>query len=343
MNNNFITKFSFTLLLSIFIFSCGGKVETPAVTAWKVYHDRFFGTEIKYPENWMFSTDSKKIKLYSTQEVSEKFYELYSVGSVSGKPSGVEIELGSQKFTDTKFSTVDEFKKNEEASWQGIIFSENKNAYLDKNDAIEFSFEAQAGANAKLKVKQIVCAKDSNFYFIKYSGFNEYFDSYSPIFDSILASIILPKAKVKGKTVDESLPSEYFTEYESEYFKISHPDNFQYAFPAKKGETIFSVELMGYRQDCTILIDVLPVKNLNLEKVFDQNKGKFNATSTGETTVGGLPAKVLTYSPTAQIERRVYFVVKDDKVYRIFLTWFKPMTKDFKPAFEKSLQSLAIK
>ncbi|MDA0986964.1 MAG: PsbP-related protein [Bacteroidetes bacterium] len=334
---------NFIIVISLFITSCGGKVETPVVTSWKVYHDRFFGTELKYPENWMFSTDSKKIKIYSSQDVADKFYELYSVGSVSGTPTGVEIEYGSSTFKDSKISTLDEYKSSEAASWAGITFSENKKAYLEKKDAIEFTFQAQAGQNAKLQVRQIICVSDSTFYYLKYSGFNDYYEAYTSIFDSIVSSVILPRPKIKGKEIDESLPSEYFTTYDDEYFNLSHPDNFQPNFPTKKGETIYSVELIGYRQDCTILLDVLPAKDLTLEKVFDQNKNKYNTTSSSEITIGGNNAKVLTYSPVKNIERKVYFIVKNNKFYRIFVTWFKPMSKDFVPAFDKSIKSLTIK
>lgn len=343
MRNNFKLYNIIFVAISLLVTSCGGKVEAPKVESWKLYHDRFFGTEIKYPENWMFSTDSKKIKIYSSQEVADKFYELYSQGSVSGTPTGVEIEFGSVKFKDAKYSTLNEFKSNEEMGWQGITFSENKVTYMEKKEGIEFSFNAQAGAKAKLQVKQIVSSSDSTFYYLKYSGFNEYFETYSPIFDSILASVILPKAKVKGKEIDESIPSEIYTTFENNYFSISHPDNFQATFPTVKGETIMSVELIGYRQDCTILIDILPAKALTLEKVYEQNKNKYNATSANDVTVGGLPAKVLSYSPVAKIDRKVYFVVKNDKVYRIFSTWYKPMSKDFISAFDKSINSLVIK
>jgi hypothetical protein len=39
----------------------------------------------------------------------------------------------------------------------------------------------------------------------------------------------------------------------------------------------------------------------------------------------------------------VYFVVKNDKFYRIIFNYYEPAKKDFLPAFEKSIASLRIK
>jgi len=35
--------------------------------------------------------------------------------------------------------------------------------------------------------------------------------------------------------------------------------------------------------------------------------------------------------------------VKDDKVYRLVVTWYQPMADDYVPAFEKVIASLKIK
>ena len=80
-----------------------------------------------------------------------------------------------------------------------------------------------------------------------------------------------------------------------------------------------------------------------MDKVFDQNKGKFKPKSTKDAKIDGLDAKYLTYTPEPKVEGRAYFVVKNDKVYRLVVTWYQPMADDYVPVFEKAIASLKIK
>ena len=48
------------------------------------------------------------------------------------------------------------------------------------------------------------------------------------------------------------------------------------------------MEIKGYREDCTLRIDVMPAQNLAIEKVVEQNAKFYKELSRGEATVGGL-------------------------------------------------------
>jgi hypothetical protein len=124
---------------------------------------------------------------------------------------------------------------------------------------------------------------------------------------------------------------------------VSYPNNFETVSPPPTGEVQFMLQIQGYRQDSNILIDVRPAKKLTVDKVVEQNAKLFKVTSKGETTIDGLKAPYLIYSPAKEIERRVYFVVKNDKVYRIILTYYQPDRKVYLPAFEKAVASIRIK
>ena len=46
---------------------------------------------------------------------------------------------------------------------------------------------------------------------------------------------------------------------------------------------------------------------------------------------------------TKDVASRAYFVVKNDKIYRVIFNYYAPAKKDFLPAFEKSVASIRIK
>jgi acyl-coenzyme A synthetase/AMP-(fatty) acid ligase len=63
--------------------------------------------------------------------------------------------------------------------------------------------------------------------------------------------------------------------------------------------------------------DASMIKALAVEKVVEQNTGKFRGASAPKTTtVSGEKAMYLNYSPAKDVSSRVYFMVKNDKVYR---------------------------
>ena len=127
-----------------------------------------------------------------------------------------------------------------------------------------------------------------------------------------------------------------------------HPDNFTVTpVSGNKGGAINTLHVEGLRKDCTIDIDVFPMKTdkgqVKFDRFFEDNKSKFSPKSTKDVKVDGMDAKMITASPAAQIDRKVYFVAKGERIYRVILTWYKPMGKDFQPAFESVVASMKLK
>ena len=160
------------------------------------------------------------------------------------------------------------------------------------------------------------------------------------IFDAITKSFEFAKPVEKGR--DQTLPSEAFTDYDAKLFSFQYPKNFNFVV-VPKGNNELALGLRGVRQDCSILFHVFAAKGLTVEKVVDQNKGKYAGATTGKATISGQPALTLTYSPTREVERRFYFLVKADKVYRVSMDWFKPQREQYLATYEKVIQSIKIK
>ncbi|HLF20603.1 MAG TPA: hypothetical protein VI704_07420 [Bacteroidota bacterium] len=322
------------------IFSSCGKPQAPVINEWELYQDPFYGFELQYPKGWLVNAEANKIKIYSSQEAATQFFDPAAGGKI-----GVEILFGFEKFSAVGVGTLDAYKGQTKEKLSGIgTVGAEKPAILGKEAGEEVLYSSKINKSTTIFGRRIIAARDSIFYYVNLAGFNDDFTLYSAVFDTVLNSIRLPQPKAKSKDPNEAAkPSADFTKYTGEFLDIQYPYNFQYTLPAKKGETIFALQIKGLRADSDIMIDILPAQKLTVEKVFEQNKGKFNPKSTGDATIDGNPAKYLTTSPASNIERRVYFTVKNDKMYRVILTWNKPMTSDFQPAFERSVASLKIK
>jgi hypothetical protein len=162
-----------------------------------------------------------------------------------------------------------------------------------------------------------------------------------------MASLSLPKKIIIEKGVDPAIPIVQTERYSDNYLQLEYPANFGASDVTKKGDVMSAVRFMGTnkvsRNDCTVDIDVRPAKKLSLEKVVEQNSKFFKASSKGNTTIGGEKTIFLNYSLVKNVDSRVYFIVKNDKIFRIILNYYSPMKKDFLPAFEKVIASIRFK
>ena len=322
------------------VFSSCSKPQAPVIKEWELYQDPFYGFELQYPKGWMVNAEANRIKIYLSQEAATHFFD-----PASGGKSGVEVLFGFEKFSAVGVGTLDAYKAQTKEKVAGIgVVGAEKPATLGKESGTEISYTSKINKSTTIFGRRTIVARDSVFYYLNLAGFNDDYTLYAAVFDTVLNSIRLPLPKIKSKDPNEAAkPSPEVSKYVGEFFDLQYPANFEYKLPAKKGETIFAVNIKGLREDSDIMIDLLPAKKLTVDKVFDQNKGKFNPKSTGDATIDGNRAKYLTASPASNIERKVYFIVKNDKVYRIILTWNRPMSGDFQPAFEKAVASLKIK
>ncbi len=321
------------LFLILSLAGCGGEKGMEPVKPGEMdsYKDPGFGFSIQYPKGWMPNAEVGRAGFYSAQEVDKKFLD-----PTGQFPDGVMIGVTVIRSSnpDTARKIVEEMGKN------GFVVTKAESVAVGGVRGVRYGYTGLYTKTIKETGQHIYVPLDTVVYDIRCAGFGGYFDAYKAVFDASLASFQFPKRAIPGR--DQTLPSETMAEMNGKTFSFQYPDNFN-GISVPKGSNDEVIELRGVRQDCSIRIDVFGAKGLTVEKVFDQNKGKYRATATAKTTVGGLPAMSLTYAASANVERRFYFVVKSDKVFRLTMDWFRPQRDEYLKAYDKTITSLKFK
>ncbi len=350
-HGTFAATLILAVMLSLVITSCKKKAQLPTVTEWETFQDPINGSEVQYPKGWKCDTDPKRTKIYSSQAVADKFYEFYTQGSaiVNAEQSGVEVELTSEKFADVKVGTLEAYKAKVLENYGPLNLSNEQPAAFGKENGVKFSFGVKVGKETNLRGEKWIIAHDSVFYMVSISGFNEYFEVYKPLLEKVIESVKLPKPKISYKDPNAaSLPSLDFSKFSNDFVEFEYPQNFDVTMPKeKKGGAVHSIHTEGLRKDCTFDLEIFPTKTdkgeVKFEKFVDDNKVKFKPKSTGSEKIDGLNVVTVTAAPPAKdIERKVYFATKGERIYQIVITWYKPMA-EFQPAFEKMVASIKIK
>lgn len=330
--------FPLPIMTMVLVLGCAKAPEPVTVEAWERYQEQYFKANFSYPRGWHLLSEGNKVSVFSSPEVVDKFYDPTAKGKI-----GIQLMVSFEKMDTVK--TLDEyvaFWKDELASI-GFKIESTESKTIDGSPAAQVHYGGRFDERTKLEVVRAVTIKDTTLYVVHYGAFNELFAPNRFLFDSLLASVTLYKPKPAGTGTEELKPSAVFIEFSNKYLQISHPDNFETFFPPPKGGSEFSLELRGYRKDCTIHIDVLPAKGLSLEKVVEQNQKFYKSARRGKMTIDGTPAVYLNYTPTKGVESRVYFLVKNDRVYRMIFNIYQSLKKDYLPAFENTIASVRVK
>ncbi len=320
------------------LLGCEKKAEPLSIPAWERYQDPYFKVTFFHPKGWHIVSEGGKVSVFSSPEAAGKFYDPTSKSKI-----GAQLVVSYQKLdtVGTLEAYVDSWKSDLISS--GFTIKSTDAKPIDGSDGILVHYSGRYDENTTLEAIRAITMKDSILYYFHYGAFNELFEANRPTFDSLLVSIRLPQPKSATTTTDVTLPSTEFDQFSNNFLQISYPRNFETSFPQPKGGAESSFELRGYRQDCFIHIDVLPAKGLSVEKVVEQNEKFFKSKSRGQTTIDRSKTMYLNYSPAKNIESRVYFLVKNDKVYRMIINYYQPMKKDYLPAFEKTIASVRVK
>lgn len=330
----------FAFLLTASIIVVGGCNRTPkaaVIAEWEQFQDPFFRCTFMYPKQWQVSSDGTKISIYSLPDGAQKFFDPTSRGE-----GGSELVISYEKAPGQSLDSLVESFKSEMAA-AGYVILSSTGVVVDGENAFQVIYTGKFADDTRTTSSRTLILKDTTLYYLHYAGFNDYYAANRSALDTLLATIRLPRPKVVDPKVDPALPSSDFLQFSNNVLEVSYPSNFESSFPMPKGEIKFSIELKGYRQDCSVRIDEFPAKGNPLDKVFEQNQKFYKAKSNGATTIDALPAKYLDYSPAKGIESRVYFVVKNDNVFRIITNYYQGLKKEFVPAFQKTVSSIKIK
>ncbi|MBI3259894.1 MAG: hypothetical protein HYZ54_10530 [Ignavibacteriae bacterium] len=332
-------SFLAAFLLTIVLIGCGGakKAEPVAITGMESYTDEALGFGMKYPSNWMLRKQAgAQAVVFSSNTVVERFNKYDAEGIAGAKISisamKTEGKTLDQIVTDSKEFTAESYTAPEKTTLGGVAGTK-----------LSCSFELGDG---KFQSEKYFAMKDSMYVtIVELSAFGGTFDSYRTSFDEIIGSVTLAVApapkEVKRDTVktEPAPPSQTMRSISGNGFSISVPDNFTGTRTSVKG-TLASANYVGDRLDCTVQVDVFDAsKQQNLDKIVTDNKARYKATNATATTISGVKAYLINYSFAKDVNSRVYFAIKGDKMFRITLNWFKPMESEYLPIFEKSVAS----
>lgn len=328
------------LLGAAFVLFSGCGKKSADIKEWDQFQNSFFRATFSYPKGWDVKGEPDKVTISTSSEVAEKFFD-----RDPRKPDGVQITVASERndAMQNYGKYMDSVKADlEQAGYKTKSYTDVTLAGLGAKQIV---YSGVIDAQTKLTIIRTATLKDSTIYYVQYAAFNDQFEPYKAVYDSVIASLMLPKPKEKITDPNAYvIPSKETKAIKNGVLEATVPENINDTYPKTKGDVSFAMNLKIWREDCTIDFDIRPAKKLSLEKVVDQNSKKIaNITSKGSTSLSGEKAQYINYSPRKDARSRIYFAVKNDKIYRIVMNYYAPMEKDFLPAFEKIVASMRLK
>ena len=330
------TFLSFTIFfVSIILISCSKpKPEKVVVGEMSEYHDPAYGFTIKYPKDWKSMGESGKALFSPSEAVHNNFLD-----PVNGKRIGAEVSVVAKIAEEGK--TIETLLNDSKTEIQqsGTI-SKEEAITIGGKDGKKISYQIPITTKLAIIGYTLYIPDDTLLFEIDFRAFGDYFDAHSDVFSTMEKSFIPPV--IQKKTDNRFHPSEQFEKYDTPYFSMEYPSNFNFTSPPK-GKNDFVVQLGGERLDCTIRFDVFGANKWTIDKVWEQNEGKYKAKKKGDVMIDGNKAYWVDYPGAANIDSRAYFMVKNDKVIRITWNIYSPEKDLYSTVFEKTVNSLKLK
>ncbi|MBN1503503.1 MAG: hypothetical protein JW952_00400 [Candidatus Eisenbacteria bacterium] len=329
---------SVLVLVALILPGCGQKRDSLQIAGWELYQDTYYGISFKYPQGWPVTQEGGRFSVYSSQDVINRFYDFTAEG-----PDGVRILVSTQKM-DT-LETLEEYVAQLSTNLQGFGFdiTTTEPSTLVGLPGALVHYKGAVDARNVIEAVQLTAMRDSSLFAVKMEAFNELFAPGRAVFDTVVATLHLPKPRSEMTQEELASPATDFVKFENDRLSVQHPSNFEVSMPKPKAPSEFAMDIKGYRQDSYVHIDVIPAQGLAAEKVVEQNAKFFRETSRGTATVSGTSTTYINYSATKDVQSRVYFLVKNDKFYRVIFNYYAPMRDVYLSAFEKTVGSLAVK
>jgi len=328
------------VLVLLTVAGCKTEADVPPIAGWEQFGDQFFRASFTQPVGWEVQRDPSRITITSSLAAMEKFFDPYSKND-----PGAQLTVAAER-TDsvrTLQAVFDELKQGiEESGFR--IDGIDSSVTIEGHRAIQIEYGGRFDERTSLKVIRAMTYKDTTTYYVQFAGFNEYYKPYRAVYDSALASLMLPKPIVKKKGVDPSLPVAERDRFSNQFVEFTYPTNFSPSVDKPSTGVEYAMSIKGYRQDSYITLDIRSAQGLALDKVVEQNKERFRrASSPKSAKIGSENASYLDYSPVSGVNGRVYFMVKNDKFYRVIMVYPASLARDFRPAFEETIASLKLK
>ncbi len=325
------------LILLLLLQACEKKTQPVPVGQMNEYRDPGYGFKIQYPQEWkQFGTTGKAV-FAKSQEVLNRFLD-----PTSGEPGGavtVEVIRYMGKTLDQIVQSAKDDMKQ-----ANMELSPDEQATAGGKQAPKIPYLIKATTKTNISGYDIFVPGDTAVYKLEFEGYGDQFAAHQAVFDAMQKSFEMPV--VVAQKPDVWTPSGNMeTLGNSDYFTMQYPDNLgivPLTARDKEGKD-YVVEMRADRLDCSMHIDVFGAKKLTVDKVWEQNKGKYKSKTSGQTTIDGAKAYWVDYSLRKDIASRAYFVVKNDKVIRTTLNWYAPQKDIYFTAFEKCVKSIKLK
>jgi len=330
---------SFVALFMVLLFAfigCEEKKTGPVpVGEMSDYKDPGYGFKIKYPKDWLQLGTTGKAVFAKSQEVIDKFQNP-TTGLEGAMVSAEVMRYDGKTAADLIQANKDDMKQNIPT----LTLSPDEQMTVAGKPATKVPYSIKVTSKTSITGYEIFVPGDTALYKLDFSGYGDQYAAHAGVFDAILKSYELPV--IVAKKADTWSASPNMETVKSDYFTMEFPDNMEFV-DAKRGSFDYAWERRADRFDCTMHIDVFGAKGLTVDKVWEQNKGKYRTVSTGNSTIDGTKAIWVNDAPRKDASRRTYFIVKNDKVIRVTLNWFAPQKDNYFQVFEKSVNSLKLK
>lgn len=321
---------------------CVKKADPAPITGMTTYTDSIKKFSLTYPANWKVRTFPDRLIVNS--DTTRPGIARFTDYTTEGAPAA-QIVMRAIK---AEGRTLDSIMRDTRIFEDRVYKVEN--ASLDGVKALKVSYEFPL-EDGLFKGEQYFAMKDTGTAtMLSLDAFSGSFDGYRANFDNIIKSAKLAETYVPAvqaadtiiQQVEPQPPSATTRVITGSGFAIAIPDNFK-GERGKVAGTIYTVNYVGDRYDCSIQVDVFDAsKQSNLDKIVEDNKARYKATTASATSIGGVKAYAISYSFVKDVNSRAYFAVKSGKMFRVTINWFKPKEADYLPPFEKAVASLKL-
>jgi len=341
---NAMKKIGMVLIAAFVVVACERHATPAPIEELKTIKDDVRHFEVKMPANWLLQTVKGELVIATSAKEASRRFQTFGKGD-----GGAKVELRAITMDSTR--NMDTLIKNSRLEFEDPI---NDGRYELK----DVTFGGKPGKVLSVKFDQEDGEYQSETYFaendsvvtiLALASFGRNFNDYKPEFDEIVKSVKLARRPDVRKETPDTIapagpepPSDTLRPYSAGEFAIQIPQNFEGKKASNAG--LSAVNFFGSRLDCNIQVDVFDAtKQNNIDKIAEQNKPNYGGQSAKSTTLGGMKAYYFSYNPTGTVSSRAYFAVKDKKLFRITMNWFKPEEKVYLPIFEKCLSTVTFK
>jgi hypothetical protein len=315
--------------------SCGGDefsdIEPKEAGELTPYENSAYKYKVMVPENWELETAPKRVTAYSfTEPAAKKRFKSYAYnGYPIAKIDLIVVGVDSTRSFDEVFQKFQ--------VWPQEVYGQVEEVTIDGVPGKKLTYTNEQNDGVFNGTLYAALGDSSTATVVITESFRSTQEQYQPVFDEMISNLRLAKTPAEvGDTLfiaGEELPppSDTLATMSGKGFTIKVPKNFKKS--SRGASTVFDGERRG---DSYLLVDETKATVGSSKAAAEkQNEGVKGSIKTAK--IGGETVHYIEYSPTSSIKRRLYFILKGNKIYRITMDWSKDEQSMYLPVFEKSV------